>query len=289
MTVPSTRPTNQDRIRAALWFAERGFGIFPVWSTRDGGVCRCPAGRDCTSPGKHPLTNDGFKAATDDAQRITTFLSAASEPNYGMTCPDGVFALDVDGDGIEQLADLEAKYGVLPATLRTQTANGQHIFLRWPDEHPRPLKQLFGYVTRWGSGSHAGYVIGPRSVHPSGVEYAPAEDSFDIATVPEAWASAGVTPERPNVTVNSGPALETVTAGGRHDFLARVVELGEHGVELPREDSDLIRPVQLESGQRVVRLADLDGVARKREARCDDRALQDPEQDEQQDQAGCDR
>ena len=234
MSAPSTRPTNQDRIRAALWFAERGFGIFPVWSTRDGGTCRCPAGRDCSSPGKHPITNDGFKAATDDAQRITTFLSAASEPNYGMTCPDGVFALDVDGDGIGQLADLEARYGPLPATLRTRTANGQHIFLRWPDDHPRPLKQLFGYVTRWGTGKHAGYVIGPRSVHPSGVEYAPVEDSFDIATLPDAWAVAGVTARPSTVTVNSGPRLETVHTGGRHEFLrdrARTLRGGGLGGE----------------------------------------------------------
>ena len=153
-------------------------------------------------------------------QRITTFLSAASDPNYGMTCPDGVFALDVDGDGIEQLAELEARYGALPATLRTQTANGQHIFLRWPDEHPRPLKQLFGYVTRWGTGSHAGYVIGPRSVHSSGVAYTPADGAVpEIATLPEAWAVAGVTAGPATVTVSSGPRLETVGAGGRHDFL----------------------------------------------------------------------
>ena len=194
MPVPGPRPTNQDRIRAALWFAERGFGIFPIWSTHDDGTCRCPAGGSCTSPGKHPITADGFKAATTDAQRITTFLSAASAPNYGMTCPEGVFALDVDGDGIAPLAELEARYGALPATLRTQTANGQHIFLRWPDAHPRPLKQLFGYVTRWGTGSHAGYVIGPRSVHSSGVAYTPADGAVpEIATLPEAWAVAGVT------------------------------------------------------------------------------------------------
>ena len=69
MTVPSPRPSNDDRVRAALWFAERGFGIFPVWSTRDG-QCRCPAGPACSSPGKHPITTDGFKSATTDEQRI---------------------------------------------------------------------------------------------------------------------------------------------------------------------------------------------------------------------------
>ena len=138
MPAPASRARRtEDRIRAALWFAERGFGIFPVWSTRDGGTCRCPAGEHCTSPGKHPSRTTASRPPRWTPQRITTFLSAASEPNYGMTCPDGVFALDVDGDGIEQLAEPRGASTVpLPATLRTQTANGQHIFLRWPDEHP---------------------------------------------------------------------------------------------------------------------------------------------------------
>ena len=69
MTAPSTRPTNQDRIRAALWFAERGFGIFPVWSTRDGGTCRCRVGRSCTSPGKHPITNERLQERHEGSQQ----------------------------------------------------------------------------------------------------------------------------------------------------------------------------------------------------------------------------
>ena len=41
--VVAPRPSNDDRVRAALWFAGQGFGIFSVWSTDAGGVCRCPA------------------------------------------------------------------------------------------------------------------------------------------------------------------------------------------------------------------------------------------------------
>lgn len=221
MPSPKPRPTSGQRIRAALWFAGRGFGIFPCWSTR-AGVCRCPQGKTCTSPGKHPITHNGFKEATTDPAKITTFLQAASDPNYGLVPPEGVFILDVDGEGWEQkLAELEQRHGPLPSTLRVATANGLHIFLEWPDDHPRPLRQLFGWVTRWGSGHHAGYVIGPRSVHASGVEYQPAEGtSSEIAVLPEAWAVAGVADDsHRHVTVSNGPRLEVVRAGGRHDFL----------------------------------------------------------------------
>src|SRR5690606_509961 len=108
------------------------------------------------------------KDATRDHARIITLLSKDSEPNYGVLPPDGVFILDVDGDGIQRLAELEQLYGILPPTLRTLTRNGQHVFLRWPSDAPRPIGHLFGYITRWGSGSNVGYVIGPRSVHESG-------------------------------------------------------------------------------------------------------------------------
>ena len=189
-TAQAARPSSDDRIRAALWFAERGFGVFTVWSTNTEGVCRCPKGANCDNAGKHPIAGKGFHDATSDPDRIRTLLSAGSEPNYGLVCPDGVFALDVDGDGIARLADLEAKYGLLPDTLRTSTAHGQHIFLRWPADLPRPIGQLWGYVTRWGSGQGAGYVIGPRSVHASGAVYQPAGQVFEIADLPAAWAES---------------------------------------------------------------------------------------------------
>jgi hypothetical protein len=120
-------------------------------------------------------------------------LSAGSEPNWGMLPPEGVFALDVDGEGVARLAELEAAHGPFPPTLRTNTAHGEHVFLRWPERHPRPIGQLFGYVTRWGSGANAGYVVGPRSVHATGAVYTPGA-TFEIAELPEAWAIAAVAP-----------------------------------------------------------------------------------------------
>jgi hypothetical protein len=219
VTVPApVRPSAETRIRAALWFAERGFGVFSVWSTTPTGTCRCPDGRACGSPGKHPITRNGFQDATTDPERIRTLLSAGSDPNYGLVCPEGVFALDVDGDDIPRLRELETRLGALPPTLRTLTANGQHIFLRWPDDVPRPLHKMFGFVTRWGSGRQAGYVVGPRSMHSSGFVYEP-EGPFEIAEIPAVWIEASMTggEQAPVETLTVGGVLPA--AGHRHDWL----------------------------------------------------------------------
>ncbi len=222
VAVAAARPTNDDRIRAALWFANQGFGVFSVWSTDEQGICHCSLGAKCDNAGKHPIPAKGFRDATTDEKRIRTMLSAASEPNYGLLPPEGVFILDVDGDGIARLTELEVIHGALPATLRTATAHGFHIYLRWPAALPRPIGQLWGYVTRWGTGANAGYVIGPRSVHASGTEYTPGS-TFEIAELPEAWATAAVAPSTapaPFIEVHGSYALpEPGYAGSRYDAI----------------------------------------------------------------------
>ena len=131
-----------------------------------------------------------------------------------------MFAWDVDGDGVPRLVELEREHGPLPPTLRTDTAHGQHVFLRWPEGLPRPLGQMFGYVTRWGSGTGAGYVIGPRSVHATGFEYAPAGSFLEIAELPEAWARAAIEAKSTTGSIVVKPGGPTdVAVGSRHEYL----------------------------------------------------------------------
>lgn len=200
---PEPLPTAEDRLRAALWFAQQGFGVFSAWGVKFDGTCRC-GNPKCSSPGKHPIPTNGLKAATTEPSRIRAMMSVPSDPNYGLLPPEGVFVLDVDGEGLQQLDDLERQNGPLPATLRTATANGLHIFLRWPSAYPRPLGQMFGFVTRWGSGRDTGYVIGPRSIHVSGVAYAPASMAVVIAELPETWAQAVVSKPKPFIEIDEG-------------------------------------------------------------------------------------
>ena len=90
----------QQRKRHALHQLELGFHLLPVWGTQDDGTCRCPAEGNCAQkPGKHPVTEHGFKDAIDDPEKVKAFLESGN--NYGMVWPEGdrvVFLWDLDGD-----------------------------------------------------------------------------------------------------------------------------------------------------------------------------------------------
>jgi hypothetical protein len=212
------RPTVEQRIQTAIYLAEHeDFGIFPVWSAYPSGMCKCPRGPACTSPGKHPISPKGFLDATRDRERIRNFLSAGSEPNYGLLNPDGVFTWDADGVGWQaRLHALEERYGPLPDTLTTVTANGEHIFFRWPDDiGPRPMGEMFGFVTRWGSGRGAGYVIGPNSIHPSGAVYRRLPGApVKVALLPAEWAKAALGPPQAPTGEGGGGVHLRIEAGG---------------------------------------------------------------------------
>ena len=155
-------------LQAAIWYVRQQFGVFPVWSPNDDGSCRCPAGRACGQPGKHPIPPTGFKAATLDEAKIRTFLAAPSGPNIGITPPPGDFGWDVDGDVPQTIAELTDQLGPLPSTLTTITGHGTHLILRWPEGVERPKGHPFGIVTRWAD---TGYLIGAGSRHASGAIY----------------------------------------------------------------------------------------------------------------------
>jgi hypothetical protein len=40
---------------AALYYASLGWKVFPFWWITDEGICACPQGLFCRSPGEHPI------------------------------------------------------------------------------------------------------------------------------------------------------------------------------------------------------------------------------------------
>src|SRR5580693_10672950 len=109
--------------RAALWYAEHGFPVFPVHSALNG-CCSCGK-LDCEHPGKHPRTRHGFKDATTDRTKITDFWK--KWPDANIAIPTGaassLLVVDIDprNGGAESWQSLVAKYGFPPPTAEQQS------------------------------------------------------------------------------------------------------------------------------------------------------------------------
>ena len=143
---------------AALGYAERGWRVFPVHGIEDG-RCTC-RDTECADAGKHPRTEHGVNDATSNLDIIRAWWQRWPNANIG-GATDKQFALDVDPakGGRESLAQLEAQYGLLPPTWRSETGGGgEHRFFRQPADAP-PLGNSEGRLgLGWSaiptSGSH---------------------------------------------------------------------------------------------------------------------------------------
>src|SRR5689334_19165877 len=120
--------------RAALWYARRGYFVFPIHSMQNG-KCDCHAAK-CPSPGKHPRTAHGFTEASTDPNTINRWWGMWPHANVGIAAGmSGLAVIDVDIDkgGDESLRDLEERYALLPDTVRAITGGGgAHIVFKKP-------------------------------------------------------------------------------------------------------------------------------------------------------------
>jgi len=126
-----------------------------------------PHGKEAIEPGWQKVKNYSW-SHPEIAQWIR------SGGNYGITCPSG-FCCFIDAD-TEQIQDaLETK---LPLTFRYSTGKAGHFqYVYFIEDGPLGCVPLMDGAYIKGKG---GYVIGPGSVHPSGVVYG----SREIRDVP---------------------------------------------------------------------------------------------------------
>lgn len=175
---------------------------------------------------KAPITSihhHGFKSATTDIDVIRRLLTDNPTANYGIVPPDDVLVIDVDpkNGGQEPWEELLSAHGALPTTLRTLTGStdgvrGQHIWFRAPELPTGGGDLVAGVEYKCGP---IGYLVGPRSKHPSGDIYERQGDIDHIAPAPE-WLINLIQTERDKpLPTASGNANWTVGMGQRHHTL----------------------------------------------------------------------
>lgn len=128
-----------------------------------------PCGND-----KKPMVKDWPNEATTDLQKISEWWGGSPNAGIGLATGkrSGIFAIDIDAGhgGYDSLNELTAKYGQLPETVISNTGGGgRHYIFNYP-----PV-EIRNSASKAGTGidvrGEGGYIIVPRSPHPSGHFY----------------------------------------------------------------------------------------------------------------------
>lgn len=167
----------------ARQYALGGLPVFPVHSIGDNGRCTC--GRDCPSPGKHPLTRNGVKDATTDIEQIAQWWLEWPWANLALATGGLIYVVDIDGsEGMAAWVALCQRHDTPPKHTRVSITGGggRHLFYRPPDPDLRNTHWRVGpKIDTRGAG---GYVLLPPSWHISGRRYEWPAEAMDTMPMP---------------------------------------------------------------------------------------------------------
>ena len=237
-----------NRTQAAIYYSEKRFRILPLHWIENG---KCSCGKNCTSPGKHPLTRNGLKGATDDKKQIAKWFNNTPQANIGIRTgkESGIFVIDLDiKPGINGLKAFDAiikKHGKLPKTAAQKTGSGGlHYIFRYPDFEIRNTTDLLVDGVRQKGidiRGQDGYIVAAPSNHKSGGSYEYSD--YPIPDAPE-WLLSILKeqnrqPQKEQIPFEA-PKTTTLTDAEKDAIIGALRE--EWGIDYP-EDQTSHRPI----------------------------------------------
>jgi bifunctional DNA primase/polymerase-like protein len=187
-----------DVLDVALWLAARhGCHLFRV--DHPGRLECAGAHRECDGQrGKHPAGQWSRTASCHPA--VIRAMLGGGPWNLGIACKrSGLLVVDEDKPGA--FTSFAASIGhVLDPTFTVTTAKGSHFYYR--QDQGAPLGNGRGQLAgrgidiRGGGGGNGGYVVGPASVHQTGIKYVPVDSTAPILPVP-GWLAEALRPPVP--------------------------------------------------------------------------------------------
>jgi putative DNA primase/helicase len=195
---PADEGRRAELCAAAIHYAsDLHFAVIPVRWVEDG-VCSCPKGAECASPGKHPVHDRWPDVATADPLEAAHWWRPSPQgiatewwprANIGIVTgrKSGIWVLDVDSynGGEARLAGYENRHGDLPATRVHHTGSGGvHYFFSHPGFEVRNSA-----ASVLGAGldvrGERGFVVAPPSVSAKGAYELNEEQDTDPVAAPE--------------------------------------------------------------------------------------------------------
>ncbi len=169
-------------LETLLGITTKNFFVFPVHGITEG-RCTCgDAHENDNSAGKHPVTNNGMDAATQDAEVISEWYSKFPNCNWAVNLKlSGLMVFDIDprngGDASWDLFEtwLTEPLGQSWAAITGaqvvdgRSTRGMHLYYRVPEGIT--LRGSLGVDSPGIDIKHNGYVLLPGSRHVSGVCY----------------------------------------------------------------------------------------------------------------------
>ncbi|MGH2807784.1 MAG: bifunctional DNA primase/polymerase [Actinomycetota bacterium] len=176
-------------LTAALAYAKRGCAVFPLHCIVNG---RCTCGRDCSSPGKHPMVRRGVHEATTDARVIKEWWHRWRRANIGLATGSVSRIVVIDIDLPRAFGSLDRIVHKLPRTLTALTGGGGvHLLLGTPGDrsfhnHTSSVPGIDGELPGIDVRGDGGYIVAPPSTHVSGARYGWLDPGATVADAP-AW------------------------------------------------------------------------------------------------------
>lgn len=242
---PKAEWHTMSRLDQVLYLANLGYKILPVHGVVDG-KCTCGLAHEGTNSkaGKHPTVNNWNDQATTDPEQLRFWFQDRDELNYGiyMSGSDRLaIDIDVKAGGWDSWWRLYfACEGDFPQTVQVRTGNykymgesqrGAHMYFNAPENTKFPAN-----LTKAGYKSidlrHNAYILGPGSMHASGVRYewepghAPWE--IKVGEIPEI-ANGYLMPTR-----GSRKRSDSDSSLGDEDWKERWIQVAQAGVVATR-------------------------------------------------------
>lgn len=244
----------------AASYAARGWQIVKLWGVVEPTVCTCWKGRDCGTPGKHPVGEQWQLRATSDADAVAGWFDGDQPVNIGLLLGPRSGVVDVELDGDDAKAAWDA-LGLGEIWTPTYTAGrGPHRLFRWSENLPAvAVRKVNGIEVRIGNGDRAAQSVIPPSVHHTGKRYewvpGMSPDDVELQELPERlvnllWNDDGTGTRTVAAREPARLVLhKDVKEGGRNDLVYRfaVREAFRCGPDLDDsvEQQDLLTKVRM--------------------------------------------